>query len=112
MPIRSLPLPIPMLLNDQLLRRLCACAGGKDARPAAVVSEYRMSQLKGVFSWRALLTVAGLFLFSFLAPLTWQRGQPSAAKHLGPSVRSLPLAPATTIIQRIEPEIVLISGEE
>jgi hypothetical protein len=71
-----------------------------------------MSQLKGVFSWRALLTVAGLFLFSLLAPLTWQRGQPSAAKHLGPSARSQSVAPATTIIQRIEPEIVLISGEE
>jgi hypothetical protein len=44
-----------------------------------------MSQLKGVFSWRLLVFVAGLFLLSLLAPFGWNRNSQLAARHLGKS---------------------------
>jgi hypothetical protein len=44
-----------------------------------------MSQLKGVFSWRLLAFVAGLFLLSLLAPFGWNRNNQLAPRHLGKS---------------------------
>src|SRR5262245_52122017 len=46
-----------------------------------------MSRLKGVFSWRLLFFVAGLFLLSLLAPFGWNRNSEPAARHLGKSSR-------------------------
>ncbi|MCI0360008.1 MAG: hypothetical protein L0211_16140 [Planctomycetaceae bacterium] len=44
-----------------------------------------MSQLKGVFSWRLLMIVAGLFLLSLLAPFGWNRNSRNVSRHLGKS---------------------------
>jgi hypothetical protein len=72
-----------------------------------------MSQLKGVFSWRLLAAVAGLFLLSLLAPLTWHNGSQRPEQHLGgrDNHASLP-APRADSDPHIEAIIVLTGGHE